>query len=446
MHRTLLKNATIVNEGHRFVGSVVIDDERIDQIIEGKDATPQVPVDFVIDAEGQYLLPGVIDAHVHFREPGLTEKGDMKTESRAAAAGGVTTWLDMPNTNPQTTSLEAYEAKMALAARHSPLNYGFFIGATKTNVQEVTKISIRRFAGIKVFMGASTGNMLVDDADALDYLFEHAKVPIVTHCEDSSIIAKNVKQYQDACQGSDSLNYHPLIRSEEACYKSTHRAVKLAQRYGTQLHVAHISTAKELSLFSPKKHPHITAEVCLPHLLFCDTDYARLGARIKCNPAVKTAEDRQALRRALSTEKIYTIATDHAPHRLKEKQGGALQAASGMPMVQFSLVSMLELMDEGVLTMERLVELMCHHPARLFRIENRGFIREGYKADLVLVRPNAPWTLTPNRIRSKCNWSPLEGHTFSWRVEKTFCNGFPIYSNGHLADEYLRGQAVTYLR
>lgn len=446
MHRTLLKNATIVNEGHRFVGSVVIDDERIDQIIEGKDATPQVPVDFVIDAEGQYLLPGVIDTHVHFREPGLTEKGDMKTESRAAAAGGVTTWLDMPNTNPQTTSLEAYEAKMALAARHSPLNYGFFIGATKTNVQEVTKINIRRFAGIKVFMGASTGNMLVDDADALDYLFEHAKVPIVTHCEDSSIIAKNVKQYQDACQGSDSLNYHPLIRSEEACYKSTHRAVKLAQRYGTQLHVAHISTAKELSLFSPKKYPHITAEVCLPHLLFCDTDYARLGARIKCNPAVKTAEDRQALRRALSTEKIYTIATDHAPHRLKEKQGGALQAASGMPMVQFSLVSMLELMDEGVLTMERLVELMCHHPARLFRIENRGFIREGYKADLVLVRPNAPWTLTPNRIRSKCNWSPLEGHTFSWRVEKTFCNGFPIYSNGHLADEYLRGQAVTYLR
>lgn len=446
MHRTLIKNATIVNEGKSFLGSVVIDDERIDQIMEGEDMVPSVPVDFVIDARGEFLLPGVIDEHVHFRDPGLTEKGDILTESRAAAAGGVTTWLDMPNTLPQTISIEAYEKKLQLAARKSPINYGFFIGATNSNAKEIVKFPSRRFAGIKVFMGSSTGDMLVDNTDTLDFLFENAKVPIMTHCEDTAIVSRNAKEYREKYGDDLEVSFHPLIRSEEACYKSTQRAVKMAQKYGTQLHVAHLTTAKELSLFSAK-YPNITAEICLPHLLFTDADYARLGTRIKCNPAIKTLNDRTALRRAIKTGgKAYTVGTDHAPHRLADKQGGALRAASGMPMVQFSLVSMLELVDEGFLTMERMVELMSHNPARLFRIENRGFIREGYKADLVLVRPNSPWTLTPNRIRSKCNWSPLEGHTFRWRVEKTFCNGFPIYSNGHLADEYLRGQAVTYLR
>ena len=446
MHfRIQIKNATIVNEMRRFVGSIVIDDERIDEIIEGRDGEPSSPVNEIIDAEGAYVLPGVIDTHVHFRDPGLTAKADFFSESKAAAAGGVTTVFDMPNTVPQTTTREALSEKMALAARKSRVNYGFFFGATTDNVDVLPKLNRRKVAGVKLFMGASTGNMLVDDEAALRAVFENSRLPIVAHCEDSAVIARRMAEARERYGDDPDVCHHPEIRSAEACYASTVKAVALATETGARLHVAHITTERELGLFSAGD-THITAEACVPHLLFTDADYARLGTRIKCNPAVKTAADRAALRRALSEGIISSIATDHAPHALTDKVGGAARAASGMPMVQFSLVAMLDLVDEGVLSIERLVELMCHAPARLFNIENRGFLREGYKADLVMVRRDHPWTLTPNRIASRCNWSPLEGHTFKWRVARTFCNGFQIYNGHRLTDESFRGEAVTFDR
>lgn len=446
MHlRIQIKNVTLVNEGRRFVGTLVIDDDRIDEILEGADAETSIPVDETIDGTGCYVLPGVIDDHVHFRDPGFTAKGDFCSESRAAAAGGVTTVLDMPNTQPQTTTLEALAEKQRIAAAKSVVNYGFFFGATAGNAYELEKVDPRKVAGIKLFMGASTGNMLVDNPHTLEAIFNSVKLPVMTHCEDSHIIAENMNQAQ-AVYGSDpDICHHPEIRSEEACYQSTKLAIELAHNAGKRLHLAHISTAKELELIDAND-PLVTAEACVGHLLFCDKDYARLGSRIKVNPAIKTEADRAALRRALTSGKIRTIGTDHAPHKLSEKVGGCACAASGMPLIQFSLISMLELVDAGVLTMERLVQLMCHNPADLFSIENRGYLREGYMADVVMVRPHVPWLLTPNRIQSKCNWSPLEGHTFHWRVERTFCNGFPIFNRGHVTDEKSRGKAVCYNR
>lgn len=446
MHfRTEIKNATIVNEGRQFVGTLIIDDDRIDEIIEGTDVEPSIPVDETIDGTGCFLLPGVIDDHVHFRDPGLTAKGDFCSESRAAAAGGVTTVFDMPNCNPQTTTLEAFEEKWKIAASKSVVNYGFFFGATAGNAYELGHLNPRKVAGIKLFMGSSTGNMLVDNENALRAIFENARLPIMTHCEDSAIINENMKNAKSLYGEDPDVKHHPEIRSEEACYQSTSLAVKLAKETGARLHVAHLSTALELDLFEAKDK-QITAEACVGHLIFCDEDYAKYGTRIKVNPAIKTADDRDALRNALNSGKIYTIGTDHAPHRLSEKVGGCAKAASGMPIIQFSLVSMLELVDKGVLSIERLVQLMCHNPAELLQIENRGFLREGYKADIVMVRPHVPWTLTPNRIQSKCNWSPLEGHVFHWRIERTFCNGFPIFNRGHVTDEKFRGQAVCYNR
>lgn len=446
MHfRTQIKNATIVNEGRQFVGTLVIDDDRIDEIIEGTDVEPQIPVDETIDGTGCFLLPGLIDDHVHFRDPGLTSKGDFCSESRAAAAGGVTTVFDMPNCNPQTTTLEAFEEKWKIAAAKSVVNYGFFFGATAGNAYELSHLNPRKVAGIKLFMGSSTGNMLVDNENALRAIFENAQLPIMTHCEDSAIINENMAKAKSLYGEDPDVKHHPEIRSEEACFQSTSLAVKLAKETGARLHVAHISTARELDLFEAN-NKQITAEACVGHLIFCDEDYAKYGARIKVNPAIKTAADRDALRKALNSGKICTIGTDHAPHRLNEKVGGCAKAASGMPIIQFSLVSMLELVDKGVLTIERLVQLMCHNPAELLQIENRGFLREGYKADIVMIRPHMPWTLTPNRIQSKCNWSPLEGHVFHWRIERTFCNGFPIFNRGHVTDEKFRGQAVCYNR
>ena len=446
MHfRTQIKNATIVNEGRQFVGTLVIDDDRIDEIIEGTDVEPQIPVDETIDGTGCFLLPGLIDDHVHFRDPGLTAKGDFCSESRAAAAGGVTTVFDMPNCNPQTTTLEAFEEKWKIAAAKSVVNYGFFFGATAGNAYELSHLNPRKVAGIKLFMGSSTGNMLVDNENALRAIFENARLPIMTHCEDSAIINENMAKAKSLYGEDPDVKHHPEIRSEEACFQSTSLAVKLAKETGARLHVAHISTARELDLFEAN-NKQITAEACVGHLIFCDEDYAKYGARIKVNPAIKTAADRDALRKALNSGKICTIGTDHAPHRLSEKVGGCAKAASGMPIIQFSLVSMLELVDKGVLTIERLVQLMCHNPAELLQIENRGFLREGYKADIVMIRPHMPWTLTPNRIQSKCNWSPLEGHVFHWRIERTFCNGFPIFNRGHVTDEKFRGQAVCYNR
>lgn len=446
MHfRIEIKNATIVNEGRQFVGTLVIDDDRIDEIIEGTDVEPQIPVDETIDGTGCFILPGLIDDHVHFRDPGLTAKGDFCSESRAAAAGGVTTVFDMPNCNPQTTTLEAFEEKWKIAASKSVVNYGLFFGATAGNAYELGHLNPRKVAGIKLFMGSSTGNMLVDNENALRAIFENARLPIMTHCEDSAIINENMKHAKSLYGEDPDVKHHPEIRSEEACYQSTSLAVRLAKETGARLHVAHLSTARELDLFEANDE-QITAEACVGHLIFCDEDYAKYGTRIKVNPAIKTADDRAALRKALNTGKIYTIGTDHAPHRLSEKVGGCAKAASGMPIIQFSLVSMLELVDKGVLSIERLVQLMCHNPAQLLQIENRGFLREGYKADIVMVRPHVPWTLTPNRIQSKCNWSPLEGHVFHWRIERTFCNGFPIFNRGHVTDEKFRGQAVCYNR
>lgn len=446
MHRRIcIKNATIVNEGHSFVGSLVTEDDRIAEIVEGQDVAPNVPADEIVHAEGCYLLPGVIDTHVHFREPGLTHKADIESESRAAAAGGVTTFLDMPNTTPQTTTAEALRNKLELAYNKSHVNFGFYIGATNNNIQEITHINPRKVCGIKLFMGASTGNMLVDNPDTLLDIFECAKIPIVAHCEDTAAICKNMEKIKAQYGKDPDIALHSVIRDEEVCYSSSSVAAKLASETGARLHIAHLSTAKELRLIKPSQ-PNITAEVCVPHLLFCDEDYTRLGSRIKCNPAVKTRKDRDALRKALTSGKIFTIGTDHAPHLLSEKAGGCIKAVSGMPMIQFSLISMLELTEQQVLSIEQVVELMCHNPARLFDIENRGFLREGYVADLTLVRPKSYWTLTPNRIESKCGWSPLEGHTFHWKVEKTFCNGFMIYNQGNITDTDFHGQAVTYIR
>lgn len=434
----------MVNEGSRKRGTLIIEDDRIEEILEG-DAQPVIPVDEVIDGTGCYLLPGLIDDHVHFRDPGLTAKGDFASESRAAAAGGVTTVFDMPNCLPQTTTWQAYEEKWRIAAEKSVVNYGFLFGATAGNAYELEKLNPRKVAGVKLFMGSSTGNMLVDNERSLQAIFEHSRLPIMAHCEDSHLIAANLERIQAICGNDPAIVHHPEVRNAEACYRSTALAVKLARETGARLHVAHLTTARELELFDPTD-PQITAEACVGHLLFTDQDYLRLGSRIKVNPAIKTAEDREALRAALRSGKIYTVGTDHAPHRMSEKVGGCVRAASGMPLIQFSLVSMLELVDQGVLTIERLAQLMCHHPADLFQVENRGYLREGYKADLVLVRPHVPWTLTPNRIQSRCNWSPLEGHTFHWRVERTFCNGFPIYNRGHVTDEKFRGQAVCFNR
>lgn len=446
MHRRIcIKNATIVGEGHRFVGSLVTEDHRIAEIVEGQDVEPSVPADEIINAEGCYLLPGVIDTHVHFREPGLTHKADIESESRAAAAGGVTTFLDMPNNTPQTTTIEALRDKLELAYHKSHVNFGFYIGATNFNLSEIMHINPRKVCGIKLFMGASTGNMLVDNPDSLRDIFECAKMPIVAHCEDTAAICKNMERIKEQYGEDPDVALHAVIRNEDVCYKSSSTAAKLAAETGARLHIAHISTAKELQLIKPSL-PNITAEACVPHLLFCDEDYARLGSRIKCNPAIKSRKDREALRKALTSGKIFTVGTDHAPHLLREKAGGCIKAVSGMPMIQFSLISMLELTEQNILSIEQVVELMCHNPARLFDIENRGFLREGYVADLTLVRPKAYWTLTPNRIESKCGWSPLEGHTFHWQVEKTFCNGFMIYNQGHITNTDFHGQAVTYIR
>ena len=427
--RTLIEGGTIVNEGRTFDGAVVVDGKDILTIVEGT-ARPEVSVDETIDASGCFILPGVIDDHVHFREPGLTDKADIDTESRAAAAGGVTSYFDMPNTVPQTTTLEALEDKFRLAAQKSHVNYSFFFGATNDNAHLFAQLDRQRIPGIKLFMGSSTGNMLVDHREALDRIFSTAGLPIMAHCEDTAIINDNMARARQRYGDDPVISHHPEIRSAEACYESTRLAVELAKQHHARLHVAHLTTARELSLVAPAHG--ITAEATVSHLYFCDRDYAHLGTRIKCNPAVKTERDREALQQALTDGRIAVVGTDHAPHLLAQKEGGCARAASGMPMVQFSLVTMLELVDRGVLTLERLVELMCHNPARLFGVEQRGFLRPGYRADIVLVRPGKAWTVTKSCIQSKCGWSPMEGHTYLWRVQRTICNGHTVYQQGQV--------------
>ena len=442
MMRTLIKNGTIVNEGRSFLGDLVVNGEQIEEIYEGK--APRGIYDQVIDASGCFVLPGVIDDHVHFREPGLTRKADIESESRAAAFGGVTSYFEMPNTNPQTTTLEALEGKFALGAQKSHVNYSFFFGATNDNVDLFDRLDVHRIPGIKLFMGSSTGNMLVDKYESLQQIFVKAKklgLPVMTHCEDTDIINRNMAAYQKKYGEDPDVKFHPEIRSVEACYESSSLAVKLAKESGAHLHIAHVTTARELEFFG--KDENITGEAVIAHLYFSDEDYADKKAFIKCNPAIKTVKDRQALREALADGRISVVGTDHAPHEWKDKQGGCAKAASGMPMVQFSLVSMLELVDEGVLSIERMVEVMSHCPAKLFHVDKRGFLRPGYQADIVIVRPHTAWTVQKEIIQSKCGWSPMEGHEYQWQVEQTICNGHLIYNKGEF-DEAYRGEELTF--
>ncbi len=452
--RIWIHNTILVNEGRSTRGSLLIENGRIACIREGH-APENIPeADRTVDARGALLLPGVIDDHVHFRQPGLTHKADIASESRAAAAGGVTSYMDMPNVIPQTTTIERLEEKFALAAAESRVNYSFFFGATNTNTEALPHLNPKRVCGVKLFMGSSTGDMLVDSDNALRLIFESSPLPIMTHCEDSAVISANMAACRERWGDDPDVSHHPEIRSAEACYRSTAQAVRLARETGARLHVAHVTTARELELFpsgtlcdpaTGQLAKRITAEACIPHLYFTDADYARLGTRIKCNPAIKTAADRDALRHALTDGRIDVVATDHAPHLLQEKQGGCVKAMSGMPMVQFSLPAMLSLTDEGVLPVERVVELMCHAPARLFGIERRGFLREGYQADLVLVRPSEPWTPDAGTVLSKCGWTPMEGTPLRWRVEQTWCNGVSVYENGQVNDD-CRGQELTFCR
>ena len=440
---TIIYGGTIVNEGRTFQGSLTIDNDRITGIYEDSKA-PRDLYTKEIDATGCFVIPGVIDEHVHMREPGLTQKADIESETRAAAWGGVTTVFDMPNTKPQSTTAEALDHKFALAAKKSHVNYSFFPGATTDNTDFIRNLDIHRIPGVKLFMGASTGNMLVDSDSALDEIFAicaERQLPIMTHCEDTAIINANMAKAKAQYGDDPDITLHPSIRSSEACLKSTQKAIELAHRHHTRLHVAHITTADELQLLG--NNSYITAEAVIAHLMFCDNDYRTLGTLIKCNPAVKTAHDRHQLRQALTDGRIYTIGTDHAPHCLSDKQGGCAKAASGMPMIQFSLPSMLSLVDQGVLSIEQMVTLMCHHPALLFGIRQRGFLRTGYKADITIVEPNCNWTVTPDIIQSKCNWSPLTDHNFNWRVRTTICNGSTIYDRGNF-DEHSQGEEIQF--
>ena len=445
--RTLIKGGRIVNEGRTFEGAIVIENEKIVDVIDGKDIPQESSFTSVVDAKGCYVLPGIIDTHVHFREPGMTEKADIESESRAAAAGGVTSYFEMPNTVPQTTTIEALEDKFQRAAKSSHVNYTFFFGATNDNVDLFSKLDVHRVPGIKLFMGSSTGNMLVDRDEALNRIFASAKLPIMAHCEDTTIINRNMEEAKKAWGDDPQVSLHALIRSEEACLASTTKAVELAKKHHARLHVAHISTADELELIPPftkqGKMASITAEATVGHLYFTMLDHERLGSRIKVNPAIKSPVDQFMLRESLNDGRIFTIATDHAPHLLSQKQGGCAKAASGMPMVQFSLPTMLELVDQKVLSIERMVQLMAHNPATLFEVRHRGFIRKGYQADLVIVRPRSSWAVTPEVIESKCGWSPMEGHTFNWRVEQTFCNGHSVYHHGVVDRDYI-GQPLAF--
>lgn len=444
----LIHNAIVINEGNSFVGSVLVEGERIARIFR-EDVSENIlsRCRNVVDARGIYLIPGVIDDQVHFREPGLTHKGDIGTESRAAVAGGVTSYMEMPNTKPQTVTLDAWHQKNEIAAGKSAANYAFYLGATNENARELQKADPKTVCGIKVFMGSSTGDMLVDSEKTLRQIFAEVNALIAVHCEKEAIIRENTEIYRKKFGDDIPVRYHSFIRNAEACYRSSAQAVELADKYGSRLHVLHLSTAREMSLFSdaPLEEKKITAEVCVHHLWFSDNDYERLGTRIKWNPAVKTVEDREALRNALKIGKLDVVATDHAPHLIGEKEGGCLQAASGGPLVQHSLQAMLEFAKQGFYTKEYIVEKMCHAPARLFNIKDRGYVREGYFADLVLVNPSKPYTVSGKNILYKCGWSPFEGQTFNHSVEKTFVNGKLVYDNG-LVTEGIFGRALEFDR
>lgn len=447
--RTLIKNALIINEGRSFKGSVLIDGQYISSVYEYDDDSglpeEQVQGVQIVDASGKWLLPGVIDDQVHFREPGLTHKGDIKSESRAAIAGGITTYMDMPNTIPQTTTIEALEWKFQRAAEVSAANYSFFFGGTNDNADLVSKLNRKRVPGIKLFLGSSTGNMLVDKEDSLRRFFCETDLLIAVHAEKEDIIRANRERYVAEYGENLDISFHSKIRDAEACYASSSEAVSLAKKLGTRLHILHLSTARELLLLDKGvlDERKITGEACVHHLWFCNDDYKKFGNRIKWNPSIKTATDRNALRHAVNDDTISVIATDHAPHLLSEKEGSCLTAASGGPLVQHSLLAMLDMSAGGIFSKEKVVEKMAHHPAELYGIDRRGYIREGYYADLVLVDPEKTVTVTKENILYKCGWSPFEGHTFCNSIYKTFVNGNEVYSEGQIVDEFI-GLEVRY--
>jgi len=446
--KTLIKNARIINEGRIFDGSVLIDGEFISKIFTSDQIPPELASKAaVIDAAGQYLIPGAIDDQVHFREPGLTHKGEIATESRAAVAGGVTSYMEMPNTNPQAVTQEILEQKYQRAAEVSAANYSFYMGATNDNLDEVLKTDGSKVCGIKIFMGSSTGNMLVDNEEVLSEIFRNTKLLVATHCEDEPTIIRNIAAYREKYGEFVPISAHPKIRSAEACFKSSAKAVELATKFGTRLHVLHLSTADEMKLFNPGKvaDKHITAEVCVHHLWFDEHDYILKGNLIKWNPAIKSAADKAALWEALRTDRIDVVATDHAPHTLQEKEHSYFKAPSGGPLVQHSLTAMLEMSRKGLVSVEKVIEKMCHAPADLFRIDRRGYIREGYYADLVLVDPTNSWVVAPENILYKCGWSPFDGMEFSHRVMATFVNGNLVYANGDIVSG-IQGRRLKFNR
>ena len=441
---TLIKNSTIVNEGEIFKADVLIENQKIKKI----DSNININAQKTINAKGLYLIPGVIDDQVHFREPGLTHKADIYTESKAAVAGGITSFMEMPNTKPQVLTQKLLEEKFAIASKKSLANYSFFMGASNDNLEEVLKTNPKNVGAIKIFMGSSTGNMLVDNKDILEKIFSKSNMLIAVHCEDESIIQQNITNAKNKFGKDIPVSEHPNIRSEEACYKSSSMAIELAKKHNTRLHVFHISTEKETNLFDNStklKNKKITSEVCIHHLWFEENDYKKKGTLIKWNPAVKKKKDKDGLLKALLDNKIDVVASDHAPHTLKEKANSYFKCPSGGPLVQHALPAMLELVKQDKINLEKVVEKMCHNPAICFNIEKRGFIRENYFADLVLVNLNSPWKVDKNNILYKCGWSPFEGEKFHSKITHTFINGNLIYQNGAF-DEKHKGKRLTFDR
>jgi len=441
---TLIKNATLVNEGKIYRSDVLIENQKIKKIA----SKISVNANKIIDAEGLHLLPGAIDDQVHFREPGLTHKANIYTESKAAIAGGITSFMEMPNTNPQALTQKLLEEKYDIASKTSIANYSFFMGASNDNLNEVLKTNPKNVAAIKVFMGSSTGNMLVDNKHVLEEIFSKSRMLIAVHCEDETIIQENIKKAKQKYGEEVPISEHPKIRSEEACYKSSSMAIKLAKKYNTRLHVFHLSTEKEIELFNntlPLEEKKITSEVCVHHLWFDASNYKEKGTFIKWNPAIKKESDKNALLEGLLNDKLDVIATDHAPHTLEEKENSYFNAPSGGPLVQHALPAMLEFYKNNKISIEKIVEKMCHNPAICFKIQNRGFIREGYFADLVIVDLNSPWKVNKKNILYKCGWSPFEGEVFHSKITHTFINGHIAYKNGKF-DESQKGMRLTFDR
>lgn len=447
MDTILIKNVQIINEGEKYIASVLIADGLIQKIYKGH-FTDIIPSGVkLIDGTGKLLIPGVIDDQVHFRDPGMPQKGDLYSESRAAVAGGTTSFMDMPNVKPQTVTQELLTQRYELGAQKSLANYSFYMGATNTNLEEILKTDPKNVCGIKVFMGSSTGNMLVDDIETLSNIFEQAPCLVATHCEDTPTIDENLAKYKAKYGDDIPMEFHGEIRSDEACYLSSSKAIELAKKYNTRLHILHLSSAKEMELFDNKINladKKITAEVCIHHLYFDDRDYKTRKARIRWNPAIKSKKDKDALWKALLDNRLDVIATDHAPHTVSEKDGNYMTAAGGGPLVQHSLVAMLEQAYKGLISIERVVEKMCHAPAIIFNVDNRGFVRENYAADLVLLSEDK-WTATSENTLYKCGWTPFDGDDFNYKVEKTFVNGIMVYDNG-VFHENIKGQRLKFNR